>query len=105
MGVRLEGAPIPASGDGIVSVPVLPGTVQIPPDGMPIMLLADAQTIGGYPVLGHVIAADLPIAGQLRPGDTVRWKRVTLEEAHKAYLAHEAAIAAMRSAVAGRPPA
>jgi KipI family sensor histidine kinase inhibitor len=105
MGVRLEGAPIPASGDGIVSVPVLPGTVQIPPDGMPIVLLADAQTIGGYPVLGHVIAADLPIAGQLRPGDTVRWKRVTLEEAHQAYLAHEAAIAAMRSAVAGRPPA
>jgi KipI family sensor histidine kinase inhibitor len=105
MGVRLEGAPIPSPGDGIVSVPVLPGTVQIPPDGMPIVLLADAQTIGGYPVLGQVIAADLPSAGQLRPGDTVRWKRVTLEEAHQAYLAHEASFAAMRSAVAGRTPA
>jgi antagonist of KipI len=69
------------------------------------VLLADAQTIGGYPVLGHVIAADLPSAGQLRPGDTVRWKRVTLEEAHQAYLAHEASFAAMRSAVAGRTPA
>ena len=63
------------------SVAVLPGTVQVPPDGQPIVLLADAQTIGGYPVIGHVIAADLPVAAQLRPGDLVCWRQATIEEA------------------------
>ena len=56
---------------------VLPGTVQLPPDGKPILLLCDAQTIGGYPVLGHIIAADLPRAAQLRPGDTVCFSETT----------------------------
>lgn len=85
MGVRLEGAVLghgehPAS---LPSVAVLPGTVQLPPDGRPIVLLADAQTIGGYAVIGHVIAADLPRAAQLRPGDRVRWQPATIEEAHR----------------------
>ena len=62
---------------------VLPGTVQLPPDGKPILLLCDAQTIGGYPVLGHIIAADLPRAAQLRPGDTVCFSETTLAEAHR----------------------
>ena len=62
---------------------VLPGTVQLPPDGKPILLLCDAQTIGGYPVLGQVIAADLPRAAQLRPGDTVCFSETTLPEAHR----------------------
>jgi antagonist of KipI len=65
-------------------VAVLPGTVQLPPDGKPIVLLADAQTIGGYPVIGHVIAADLPLVAQLRPGDRVHWREATIDEAHRA---------------------
>ena len=86
MGTRLDGTPL---GDGDVaglarSVAVLPGTVQLPPDGRPIILLADAQTIGGYPVIGHVIAADLPLVAQLRPGDAVRWRPATIDEAHRA---------------------
>jgi len=86
MGVRLEG---PSLGGGagagsLPSVAVLPGTVQLPPDGQPIILLADAQTIGGYPVIGHVIAADLPLVAQLRPGDLVRWRPATIDEAHRA---------------------
>lgn len=85
MGVRLDGAPLGGDVAGPSrSVAVLPGTVQLPPDGRPIVLLADAQTIGGYPVIGHVITADLPLVAQLRPGDTVRWRPSTIEEAHRA---------------------
>ena len=72
-GVRLEGNALPApAGDGI-SAAVAPGTLQLPPDGQPIVLLADAQTVGGYPRLGHVIAADLPRLAQWRPGETLRF--------------------------------
>lgn len=86
MGVRLEGPPLGLEGDrgSLPSVAVLPGTVQLPPDGRPIILLADAQTIGGYPVIGHVITADLPLVAQLRPGDAVRWRPATIAEAHRA---------------------
>jgi KipI family sensor histidine kinase inhibitor len=86
MGVRLDGPPLgDAAAAGLpASVAVLPGTVQLPPDGRPIVLLADAQTIGGYPVIGHVIAADLPLVAQLRPGDRVRWQEATIDEAHRA---------------------
>jgi antagonist of KipI len=86
MGVRLEGEPLAgaAAGGSATSVAVFPGTVQVPPDGQPIVLLADAQTIGGYPVLGQVIAADLPLAAQLRPGDDVRFLPVAVDEARAA---------------------
>lgn len=101
MGVRLEGEPLPGAGGfaGMASVAVFPGTVQVPPDGQPIVLLADGQTIGGYPVLGQVIAADLPKAAQLRPGDEVRFEPVTLAEAQAALRQQEEAIAAVREAL------
>ena len=87
MGVRFDGPPLgdAAAGGSLPSVAVLPGTVQLPPEGKPIVLLADAQTIGGYPVIGHVIAADLPLLAQLRPGDPVRWQPCTIDEAHRAW--------------------
>ena len=56
------------------------GGVQVPPDGQPILLMADRQTTGGYPLVGVVISADLPRAGQLAPGDPVRFQAVTLAE-------------------------
>lgn len=100
MGVRLEGDPLETTatttGDHSISKPVLPGTVQLPPDGQPIVLLADAQTMGGYPVIGHVIAADLRLAAQLRPGHPVRWQAVTLDEARAAALAAESMLASLR---------
>lgn len=102
MGVRFEGAPLPthAGAEHIraVSRPVLPGAVQLPPDGRPILLLADAQTMGGYPVIGHVVAADLRLAAQLRPGHEVRFVPCTLEEAHAASRALAAAIGAASGA-------
>lgn len=73
-GARLEGDAIAGRRDEEISAPVAPGTVQLPPDGSPIVLLADAQTVGGYPRLGHVIAADLPRLAQLRPGDALRFE-------------------------------
>lgn len=112
MGMRLESGPLrsqAAATAAMASIAVFPGTVQVPPDGDPILLLADAQTIGGYPVIGHVIAADLPRAAQLRPGDRIRWRKTSLDEAHAALREREARIAAVRAsrsvAAAGEHPA
>src|SRR5699024_6198094 len=84
-GLRLRGPALePLSADLLPSEPVTPGTVQLPPDGQPIVLLADAQTHGGYPRLGHAIRADRPRLAQLRPGDTPRFAACTHEQAHRA---------------------
>ena len=77
-----------------------PGTVQVPPDGQPIILLADAQTIGGYPRLAHVIAVDLPLVAQLQAGNTVRFQEVSLEEAHRLWLARERDLAILAEGLA-----
>lgn len=85
-GLRLEGPALTPVGTGErVSSPVAPGTIQLPPDGQPIVLLADAQTHGGYPCIGHVIRADLPRLAQLRPGDTLRFAPCTPVQAHDAW--------------------
>lgn len=74
-GLRLSGEPVRiADARERISEPVLPGTVQLPPDGQPIVLLADAQTHGGYPRIGHAIRADWPRLAQLRPGETLRFE-------------------------------
>ena len=70
MGLRLDG-PSLGSGREIVSHPLVPGAVQLPADGRPIVMLVDGPTIGGYPVLGVVPTVDLPRLGQLRPGDEI----------------------------------
>ena len=49
------------------------GAIQVPPSGQPILLMSDCQTTGGYPTIGNVITADLPIAGQLAPGDWIEF--------------------------------
>jgi antagonist of KipI len=84
MGVRLDGPKLErTSSEDLLSEGVAPGTVQVPPNGKPILLLNDCQTIGGYPKLAHVITCDLPVAAQLRPADTVRFSEVTLADAHR----------------------
>jgi antagonist of KipI len=84
MGVRLDGPTLERTSSGdLLSEGVAPGTVQVPPNGKPILLLNDCQTIGGYPKLAHVITCDLPVAAQLRPADTVRFSEVTLADAHR----------------------
>lgn len=103
MGLRLEGEafPRPPPGD-LDSFPVIPGTVQVPPDGRPIVLLADAQTLGGYARLGHVITADLPRLGQLRPGDTLRFRAVEPGEARALLAAREQTLRELRLGLEAR---
>jgi len=73
-GLRLQGPALQVADRGErISEPVAPGTVQLPPDGQPIVLLADAQTHGGYPRIGHVIRADIPLLAQMRPGARLRF--------------------------------
>lgn len=93
MGVRLSGPAVKRSHSrDLISTAVAPGTIQIPPDGQPIVLMADAQTIGGYPQIAHVISVDLPLVAQLRPGDSLRFSEVSLDEAQKLLLARERAL-------------
>ena len=93
-GLRLEGDALqPMDARERISSPVAPGTVQLPPDGRPIVLLADAQTHGGYPRIAHVIRADLPQLAQLRPGDVVRFAPCTPAEAQAAWRAQQHALA------------
>jgi len=84
MGVRLEGPSLDAGGTEILSLGVLPGAVQVPHGGQPIVLLADGQTTGGYPVVATVIAADLGRVAQAVPGDTLTFYEVDREEALEA---------------------
>ena len=101
MGLRLAGpALVRTDGAELPSSAVTPGTVQVPPDGRPIVLMADAQTIGGYPQLAHVISVDLPLMAQLRPGDTVKFQAVSLDEAHQLVLARDYALALLREGLA-----
>jgi KipI family sensor histidine kinase inhibitor len=84
MGARLAGAALElAEPREMVSQPVACGSVQVPPDGQPIILLAERQTIGGYPQIGHVISVDLPKLARAWPGAAVRFREVTWEEARE----------------------
>ena len=75
------------------------GTIQVPPNGQPIILMADRQTTGGYPKIGQVISADLPSLAQLRPGATIQFKEVSLEEAEKELLRNERIIQEIKMAI------
>jgi KipI family sensor histidine kinase inhibitor len=83
MGYRLHGAtPIAHRDHGeMISDATVDGGIQVPPDGQPILLMADRQVTGGYPILATVITADLPLAAQLAPGDQVEFVPCTRETA------------------------
>ncbi len=101
MGFRLEGEALKRmSSDEVLSAAVAPGTIQVPPDGFPVVLMADAQTIGGYPQLAHVISVDLPVVAQLQARDTVRFVEVTLHDAHRLAITRERALAMLREGLA-----
>ena len=103
MGLRLSGKAIArTSGGEFVSAAVAPGTIQVPPDGQPIVLMADAQSIGGYPQAAHAAAVDLPILAQLRPGDSLRFHEVPLDEAQHLLLRRERELAVLREGVRQR---
>ena len=90
MAFRLHGSALSiADRAEMLSVATSQGAIQVPRDGMPIVLMADRQTIGGYPVLANVISADLPRLGQLAPGDRVCFEACDKETALRAVILQE----------------
>jgi allophanate hydrolase subunit 2 len=85
MGYRLEGAKIEhTQGADIISEAIARGAVQVPGDGLPIIMLWDAQVSGGYTKIANVITTDLDRLGQIMPGEKLQFSAVSLEEAHRA---------------------
>ena len=82
MGYRLNGPAIKPALDGILSEGICLGAIQVPADGQPIVLLADRQTIGGYPKIGSVLSLDLGKLAQVTPGGTVSFEAISIEQAH-----------------------
>lgn len=93
MGFRLAGRPLahrmPAM---LLSDATTMGTIQVPPDHQPILLMADCQPMGGYPQIASIISVDMPRAAQLAPGDEVRFTRTTTEEAQALCRAERASL-------------
>lgn len=83
-GYKLDGPSIGASPGSLPSEAACQGAIQVPVDGHPIILMADAPTVGGYPKIGVVSEADLPIVAQRRPGDTLRFEIITVEQSQRA---------------------
>ena len=86
----------------LISEAALPGTVQLPPSGQPIALLAEAPVTGGYPRIGQVAMVDLPRLAQRRPGDTVCFHETTLDEALTRLAAHRQRLARLLGTIAQR---
>ena len=84
-GLRLSGDPVAhGSTAEIESSGTVPGTIQVPGDGRPIVLGPDGPVTGGYPRIATVVSADLARVGQVRPGDVLRFQRISLGQAHAA---------------------
>ncbi|KAA6177560.1 biotin-dependent carboxyltransferase [Pseudomonas marginalis] len=86
MGMRLLGTPLQYQGPSLISEGIPLGAIQVPPDGQPIVLLNDRQTIGGYPRLGALTPLSLARLAQCLPGETVRLAPVMQETAHREHL-------------------
>jgi antagonist of KipI len=100
MGYRLEGSNATRSASGaIITAPTVMGLVQMPPSGEPVLLMADRQTTGGYAGVAVVIAADLPVAGQLAPGDVLQFVPCTDTEARRAVADAETRLARLEASV------
>jgi antagonist of KipI len=99
MAFRLNGAPLRHARAAEMLSDATPfGALQVPSAGRPMLLMADRQTTGGYPIIATVISADIQIAAQLAPGDSVAFVVTTLKEAMAAMIAREQALLALESA-------
>ncbi|PIQ20654.1 MAG: KipI antagonist [Cytophagales bacterium CG18_big_fil_WC_8_21_14_2_50_42_9] len=100
MGYRLQGIPLLLQEPReLISSAVTFGTIQVPPEGHPIALLADHQTTGGYPRIGQVITADFSKLAQVPLGKKVRFREISLEDAQYLYLKQEQHIREIKQAV------
>lgn len=99
MGYRLDGAPLALRAKlEMPSEAVAFGTIQVPPDGQPIVLMADRQTTGGYPKIAHVCAVDLPRLAQRGPGESLRFELISIDEAQSLALSQSETFAAWSAA-------
>jgi antagonist of KipI len=96
MGFRLQGPSLAHKfGADIISDATPLGVLQVPSTGQPVLLMADRQTTGGYPKIATVITADIGIAGQLGPGDTIVFEVCSRPSALAALIAQERALMAL----------
>ncbi|MGK0441997.1 MAG: biotin-dependent carboxylase-like uncharacterized protein [Pseudohongiellaceae bacterium] len=86
MGYKLAGPALKASITAMLSEGICLGAIQVPPDGQPIILMNDRQTIGGYPKIGSVLSLDLAQLAQQMPGGKVRFEPISIDSAHNALL-------------------
>ena len=101
MGYRLAGPVIAhTQGYDIVSDGIVTGAIQVPGSGLPIVLMVDHQTTGGYPKIATVISADIPVVGRRRPGRPVRFVAVGVNDAERLRKEQEAALSALVSRIA-----
>lgn len=100
MGYRLAGPVLTLDKPlEMISEAVTFGTVQVPPDGNPIILLADRQTAGGYPKIAQMAVADLPVIAQVRPGSRIRFQEISLQEAERLYREKERNVRQIATAI------
>jgi antagonist of KipI len=97
MGYRLEGPELAIDGPELVSFGLTVGCVQLPASGQPILLMADGQTAGGYPVVAAVARCDLPLAAQLMPGDHLRFRETSVEKAQEEWRRRQACLDHLRA--------
>lgn len=103
VGLRLDGARLALRAPlELISEPVAFGTMQLPPGGQPIVLMAEHPTTGGYPRIAQVAAIDLPHLAQRRPGAPLRFAEIGLDDAQTRYLRRERALADLIEAIAQR---
>jgi antagonist of KipI len=104
-GIRLTGPSLerrPEVQESIISEGVIPGAIQVPGDGRPIIILVEIVT-GGYRKIATVISADLPLLGQIKPGDTVSFEEISLHGAYEALRQFEERIRTFREAISTYP--
>ncbi|AOW11500.1 hypothetical protein LPB72_22395 [Hydrogenophaga crassostreae] len=100
MGYRLEGPALQrADSVELISEAMSFGTIQVPADGLPIVLMAERHSAGGYLKIAHVISVDLSLMAQLAPQQALRFERVSLEEAQTLYLQREQRLAQLRASL------
>lgn len=100
MAARLDGPALGIDNAGsLVSEPVVPGTFQLPPDGQPLVLLAEAQTVGGYPRIGHLAGVDLARLAQRRPGSELRFEPISVALAQRLWVWRREQLSRMQIAV------
>jgi antagonist of KipI len=100
MGYHLEGAVLQRiQTDELLSTAVTPGTVQVTGSGSMVLLMADCQTTGGYPRIAQVVAVDIPLCAQLKPGDAIYFKEISRREAELLYIEREQQLHQLSTAV------